>query len=1013
MMSRWWTILLFLLLFPSSISIFFVQCFTPAALSSIIRNKRISITSGTTTTVQTKKGRRIRISEYHNHQQQQRYLSINPNIPSSSSSSSSSSSDNKYDISLLLIDHYDSFTYNLYDMIAQLTVKPPIVVAKDAFDRWDAEQWRDVGVDGIILSPGPGSPQEQTDFSKQAIRCNTNLPILGVCLGHQLLALEYGATVGKAPIPIHGQDHLIRVQEQQQQQPKQQQQSKHPPQLFDNLPTGFRAVRYHSLAATNLPSDELYVTATSPSDNVIQGIQHTKYPHYGVQFHPESIGTQYGMVLLENFCKIVQGNKNDKKKKKKYQTTIKEEVPSFQQESEEEEQQQQQSRSNMNQKVKRSDNNENRNRPRTRFQVLLHAIEPSSLSSSSSSSSLDDNNNNNNGNNDDNDDDDSSTVMIEPVDAFAALYGSESHAIWLDSSSAMSSGRGKLDIMAAPDSNKDILEYYYSYSDKNNETDAGNDILTQLQENLFLGSSSGIGTCHDDDNDDDDDGYYYDYPKKIPQYLSLVSNDFQTIQNVKDTNLTWPPFDYRGGYLGFLGYEVRHDTQRFLQEQEYNENHSINDRHHNDASTKNSTVPTAAFFLARKSLVYHHPSKMWYLVGLVENEETEMKGMIEWMKTTSTTLTNMSVQKSPLPEEDHQKVSSQPIETLSFVPNRQKKTYEQDIADCHEFIRLGESYELCLTNQLEAQISRPLSTWQLYKRLRLRNPAPYSSYVSWNIENPTPTTSHSGTPANKASFAICSSSPERFMSIQRKQYHPLGPITLQAEAKPIKGTCARVEPGNGVYLTQSERREDERRARSLEISLKNRAENLMIVDLLRNDMSRVCKIGSVHVAKLMAIESFATVHQMVSTIRGTMSDGSTSVDLLRASFPGGSMTGAPKIRTMELLEDLEENVDRGPYAGSLGYLSVNGCMDMNIIIRSAVVTPSDDGGRKITIGAGGAITALSETQDEYDEMLLKARAVVQAVQEWAASTSNSTLVDDQIPIAEVSKTKTSTKIKER
>jgi para-aminobenzoate synthetase len=223
------------------------------------------------------------------------------------------------------------------------------------------------------------------------------------------------------------------------------------------------------------------------------------------------------------------------------------------------------------------------------------------------------------------------------------------------------------------------------------------------------------------------------------------------------------------------------------------------------------------------------------------------------------------------------------------------------------------------------------------------------------------------------------------MSVKRKKLHPLGPTFLQAEAKPIKGTCARVQPQNGIFLNDSEVREDERRARSLEISLKNRAENLMIVDLLRNDMSRVCQIGSVHVAKLMAIESFATVHQMVSTIRGTLSEQMTPIDLLRASFPGGSMTGAPKMRTMELIEELEDNVSRGPYAGSLGYLSVNGCMDMNIIIRTAVVTPNENGGRKISIGAGGAITALSEAEDEYEEMLLKARAVVQAVQEWEAA----------------------------
>jgi para-aminobenzoate synthetase len=168
--------------------------------------------------------------------------------------------------------------------------------------------------------------------------------------------------------------------------------------------------------------------------------------------------------------------------------------------------------------------------------------------------------------------------------------------------------------------------------------------------------------------------------------------------------------------------------------------------------------------------------------------------------------------------------------------------------------------------------------------------------------------------------------------------------------------------------------------------MKNRAENLMIVDLLRNDMSRVCKTGSVHVSKLMDIESFATVHQMVSTIRGTLSDSCNAIDLLRASFPGGSMTGAPKIRTMEILQELEQDVDRGPYSGSLGYLSVNGCMDMNIMIRSATVTPSETKDEwKVSIGAGGAITALSDAEDEYDEMLLKARAVKQAVEKWAAA----------------------------
>ena len=188
-------------------------------------------------------------------------------------------------------------------------------------------------------------------------------------------------------------------------------------------------------------------------------------------------------------------------------------------------------------------------------------------------------------------------------------------------------------------------------------------------------------------------------------------------------------------------------------------------------------------------------------------------------------------------------------------------------------------------------------------------------------------------------------------------------------------------------------------AQELQLSRKNRAENLMIVDLLRNDLSRVCQPGSVHVPKLMEIESFATVHQLVSTIRGTLDpENYQAVDVITACFPGGSMTGAPKLRTVEILNELELGNSRGPYSGCLGYFSLNGAMDMNILIRSAVVTPnmskirtiknkSESGNSssidwKINIGSGGAITALSDCEDEFDEMILKIKPVQAAVQEW-------------------------------
>ena len=161
----------------------------------------------------------------------------------------------------------------------------------------------------------------------------------------------------------------------------------------------------------------------------------------------------------------------------------------------------------------------------------------------------------------------------------------------------------------------------------------------------------------------------------------------------------------------------------------------------------------------------------------------------------------------------------------------------------------------------------------------------------------------------------------------------------------------------------------------------------MIVDLLRNDLSRICEPGSVHVPKLMAIESFATVHQMVSTIRGIVKPGESPIDVISACFPGGSMTGAPKLRSMDLLNEMEMGKSRGPYSGCLGYISVNGCMDLNIIIRTAVLTESQISTWNLTIGAGGAITALSESEDEFDEMLLKSKALKDAVQRWCNENS--------------------------
>jgi len=227
---------------------------------------------------------------------------------------------------------------------------------------------------------------------------------------------------------------------------------------------------------------------------------------------------------------------------------------------------------------------------------------------------------------------------------------------------------------------------------------------------------------------------------------------------------------------------------------------------------------------------------------------------------------------------------------------RPEADYLMDVAQCQRQLRAGESYEICLTNRLRLPAGAdPLAD---YRRLRRINPAPYAAYLRFG------------------ELAVACSSPERFLRIDRDR---------RVESKPIKGTASH----------SADPVEDEQRRASLQRCAKTRAENLMIVDLLRNDLGRVSETGSVCVPSYLATETYATVHQLVSTIQGTLRPEVSAIGRARVCFPGGSMTGAPKHRTMEIIDRLEGEA-RGVYSGALGYFGLGGGADLNIVIRTPV-----------------------------------------------------------------------------
>jgi len=270
-------------------------------------------------------------------------------------------------------------------------------------------------------------------------------------------------------------------------------------------------------------------------------------------------------------------------------------------------------------------------------------------------------------------------------------------------------------------------------------------------------------------------------------------------------------------------------------------------------------------------------------------------------------------------------------EALPLGSSFSHRGYLDVVSKVREYIYAGDIFQANISQRFEAPLDEP--AWSLYRRLRRHNPSPFAAFL------------------DLPGVAVVSASPERFLQVD-----PSGRV----ETRPIKGTRARgFGPEHDAALAQA-----------LTESAKDRAENLMIVDLMRNDLSRVCLAGSVRVSELFTLERYATVHHLVSTVVGDLAPGTDALDLLRAAFPGGSITGAPKLRAMEIIAECEPS-RRGVYCGCIGYWSLTGALDTSIAIRTAVVR---DG--RVYFSAGGGIVADSVPEQEYRETLDKARATI-------------------------------------
>ncbi|OGO03109.1 MAG: aminodeoxychorismate synthase, component I [Chloroflexi bacterium RBG_13_54_8] len=409
--------------------------------------------------------------------------------------------------------------------------------------------------------------------------------------------------------------------------------------------------------------------------------------------------------------------------------------------------------------------------------------------------------------------------------------------------------------------------------------------------------------------------------------VSQKGNPFAALHEILERYRMEPwdsPTPLAGGAVGYFSYDLCHFIERLP-------SRAVDDLH----------LPECFVAFYDLVLAFDHIEGKTYIVssGFPEpDEESRLKRAARRIQETKESLLTQHLisscpQSAPLKDSVTQNRKGVASTATGLRSNFSHQEYLEAVQTAREYIAAGDIFQVNLSQRFEADL--PMAPHQLYQHLRHINPAPFAAYLNFD------------------EVTVVSASPERFLKFKGDR----------VETRPMKGT----RPRGGSAA------QDEALAKQLQNSIKDRAENVMIVDLERNDLGRVCRFGTVRVSELCTLEKYATVFQLTSTVEGRLHPGKNRMELLIACFPGGSITGAPKVRAMEIIDELEPT-RRSVYTGSIGYLSFSGEMDLNIAIRTILVK---DG--KAFFQVGGAVTYDSDPEAEYEETMDKAKALFQSL----------------------------------